>query len=165
MKGSPRRSASVSRHGSFRSGNPMRQRTIPGSPDSIKSNRSSRPQSICGGDENKENESSSKDADDDYEWVWEDDEEEDEDLQQKDLVGSPTTMDRLEEVKSIIEKPEDRWRIMWEATRENNVSSPVGSVHSNTSSYTSNFSNASKMSNLIQPGVDGDPLSLVKVRK
>jgi predicted protein tyrosine phosphatase len=119
-----------------------------------------------------------------WEWVWEDDDGNEimiDDSKEKSLeiqedrkltVDSETpilTMERLEEVKEIIEKPEERWRTMWRKSLDSSgpsrtVSiSSINSVFSGTSlAFTNQY--PKKRENVIQAGIDkSDPLSIVKV--
>ena len=136
---------SISRQGSFRS--------------TTSSKSMSLNQKIESGQEDPANQ-------EDWEWVWEDEDEEGQQFENQentDPAASPLTTEKLEKVKDIIEKPEDRWRNLWKTSRNgfccDTPSSSVGSVRS----FGSNLSNVSA-ANQIQPGVEGgDPLSLVKV--
>ena len=95
-------------------------------------------------------------AESDDEWEWTDDDEEEQENQENVDPKAHLTAEKLEKVKDIIAKPEDRWRILWQETRH--CESP-----SSVASSSSKASNASRCgSNLVQPSVD-DPLSLVKV--
>ena len=94
-----------------------------------------------------------------WEWVWEDEEENEENV---DPMMNSVTQEKLEQVKDIIEKPEEKWRHLWQSAR--NCDTP-SSVASSSRSCHSNRSTSSKLSNnLIQAGVEGnDPLSLINV--
>lgn len=129
----------ISRNGSFRSGRSSRGRSV---------NRSIR---------NQEDESLIDDGGE-WEWVWEDDEEDLENI-------APTTdteilpiQDKLLKVKEIIERPEERWRVMCNTTKTCETPSSVCSCQS----IASNLSVRSV--NVVQPGLDeNDPLSIVKI--
>ena len=69
-------------------------------------------------------------------------------------------------VKEIIEKPEDRWRILWQKTRATAAASSDNCETASTGSSVSNVSSfLQQPPNMVQPGVPegGDPLSMVKV--
>ena len=103
-----------------------------------------------------------EDDEEEWEWFWEDEKAADDEVAK--VMNSPLTTKKLEKVKDIIEKPEERWRILWNKARSSidETPSPVGSIKS-MNSNTSNLSNCPKPSKLIQPGVEGDVLSMVKV--
>ena len=117
-----------------------------------------------------------------WEWIWEDDEEDNQCTEKisKNVSNSSSlvpseppvlTIERLEEVKEIIEKPEERWRTMWRKSLDSSAPSRDGTA--SISSINSIFSGTSlaftnqyqkKNENIIQAGIDhSDPLSLVKV--
>lgn len=110
-------------------------------------------------------------GDDDWEWVYEDVDDHD---AGKDDVSSKSTTKKLEEVKEIIEKPEERWRTgLWDKPRSAGTGSSLGSTPSKVSSRLS-LSSVSSLAipkpgscgknSLIQAGVDqDDPLSILKV--
>ena len=130
-----------------------------------------------------------------WEWVWEDEDEEGQEpedeavsarshLQEEGAENvdpmpnlppggkekAMLTEENLEMVKEIIEKPEDRWRILWQTTRATSSSAAAGAACDNCetastgSSARSLSSNVSLPPNMVQPGVEGgDPLSMVKV--
>ena len=148
----------------------------------VKSRNTSRPRSeiaVVKSTEGDETES-------EWEWVWEDEsgnefpfDETKEKLsltQQKDPPLVPPeppvlTIERLEEVKEIIEKPEERWRTMWRKSLDSSAPSrdgttSISSVNSVFSGTSLAFSNqyTKKRDNVIQAGIDkSDPLSIVKV--
>ena len=130
------------------------------------------------------------DTDSEWEWVWEDEhgneiptdalKKENTNDKERGMPDSlpnsePSilTIEKLEEVKEIIEKPEDRWRTMWRKSLDSSAPSREGtasissanSVFSNTSlAFTNHQIYPVKRANMIQAGVDkNDPLSLVKV--
>ena len=118
---------------------------------------------------NSKVESGSLCSEDDYEWVWEDDEKEEE--ESKENVNPTTiqpsqmsslTVEKLEKVKDIIEKPEDRWRVLWQTSRGCDSPASIASLKSLNSNDGSHISNSSRHSNLAQPGLD-DPMSAVKI--
>ena len=121
-----------------------------------------------------------------WEWVWEDesgneirlDAPEDKNANTKVSTNQSLhseqplkTMEQLEEVKEIIEKPEEKWRTIWRKSIDSTVPSREGAA--SISSVNSVFSGTSiafntqyqkKRDNVIQEGIDkSDPLSLVKV--
>ena len=70
----------------------------------------------------------------DWEWVWEDEEEEEEDINEnhenvdpQPQIPNPLTEERLLEVKDILEKPEEKWRILWQSIRNCDSPSSVSS--------------------------------------
>ncbi|XP_040577973.1 uncharacterized protein [Lepeophtheirus salmonis] len=72
---------------------------------------------------------------DDWEWAWEyKDDNNQEDMSQ----SSPLTTRKLEKVKNIIEKPEERWRILWDKGNME-TPSPIGSYQSRCSSINKNL--------------------------
>ena len=93
------------------------------------------------------------------------------------MAPSPLTAEKLEQVKGIIEGPEERWRILWQRDRKSlggtngpTCDSPTSSLSSSlrSSAASSNRSAAAAgrvgIPNPVQPGVDeGDLLSMVKV--
>ena len=117
-----------------------------------------------------------------WEWVWEDEDEEGEEPEAEEdgaenidpMPNSPPVVEKamlteenLEMVKEIIEKPEDRWRILWKTTRatpgDNCETASTGSSARSLSSNVSSFLQQPPP-NMVQPGVEGgDPLSMVKV--
>ncbi|TRY68865.1 hypothetical protein TCAL_05071 [Tigriopus californicus] len=139
FKASKASSKCSSRNGSFRSG------------------RTSRGRSVTKSIGNQEEDELIDDGGE-WEWVWEDDEE---DLENIAPIGEPEILpiqDKLLRVKEIIERPEERWRVMWNNTKTCESPSSVCSSQS----IASNLSIRS--CNVVQPGVDeNDPLSIVKV--
>jgi hypothetical protein len=85
------------------------------------------------GRDDKADRDDATEGEDDSEWVWEDEEEEGEAEESRELgtdtnvfadpnpnclkQESPLTTEKLNLVKDIIEKPEDRWRILWQTNR------------------------------------------------
>ena len=121
-----------------------------------------------------------------WEWVWEDEsgnefpfDEFKENSSKSKLKEAPLlppeppvlTIERLEEVKEIIEKPEERWRTMWRKSLDSSAPSrdgttSISSANSVFSGTSIAFSNqyTKKRDNVIQAGIDkSDPLSIVKV--
>ena len=145
----------------------------------IKSCNVSRPRSEAATANNIEGD----ETESEWEWVWEDESgnefpfDESKEATSKKLDESlppkppVLTIDRLEEVKEIIEKPEERWRTMWRKSLDSSAPSrdgttSISSINSVFSGTSLAFSNqyTKKRDNVIQAGIDkSDPLSIVKV--
>ena len=143
-KSSRRTSCEVSRRSSkrnsFREPTPLRRIRERNSVSRCSSTKRSRPGSTCLSVK-------STDDDRDWEWVWEDEEDEEEELkaiQDDKETGSEATSpnnsvieQKLEIVKDIIEKPEDKWRFLG----VDRIPSPTGSTRSSRSTKSSNVAN------------------------